>query len=72
MAELQGKKSDYNNQPVYYCPRCLSLRIMGVPGMEGLDYCDDCGSTQIEQSNIEDWQKKYRGRYGFDYLNNKI
>lgn len=72
MGVLQEKQADYNSEPVYYCPRCLSLKIMGVPGIEGLDYCDDCGCTQPEQSSIEEWQKKYREKYGFDYLNNKI
>lgn len=45
MEGLQGKKAHYNSEPIYYCPRCLSLKIMRVPGVDGLDYCDECGST---------------------------
>lgn len=66
------RKDYYNSEPVHYCPRCLSLRIMRIIGIDDLDYCDDCGCTQTEQSSIEEWQKKYREKYGFDYLNNKI
>lgn len=72
MGRLQEKQADYNSEPIHYCQRCLSLKILRVPGIEDLDYCDDCGCTQTEQSSIEEWQKKYRERYGFDYLNNKI
>lgn len=41
--------------------------------MEGLnlDYCDECGSTDIGQLHIEEWRNLYRDRYGFDYLTNK-
>ena len=73
MSRLKGgKQAEYNSEPVHYCSRCLSLKIMSVIGVEGLDYCDDCGSTQIQQSSIEDWEKKYEGKYGFKYLNNKL
>lgn len=52
MKELQEDNNSYDSEPVYYCPRCLSLKIMKVPGMEDLDYCDDCGCTSVEQSSI--------------------
>ena len=38
-------KEEYNNEPVYYCSDCLSLRIRDIDGTE---YCDKCGSTNIE------------------------
>ena len=38
-------KEDYNNEPVYYCTECMSLRIRNI---DGTDYCDKCGSTNIE------------------------
>lgn len=40
--------------------------------MEDFDYCDECGSTNIEQTDIETWKKLFKERYGFDYLDNKI
>lgn len=39
------RKDYYNSEPVHYCPRCLSLRIMRIIGIDDLDYCDDCGCT---------------------------
>ena len=46
-------KEDYNNEPVYYCSECLSLKIRDI---DGTDYCDKCGSTNIEQIHIQEWE----------------
>lgn len=56
---------DYNDEPVYYCKNCLSLKIKIVGGY---DFCDDCGSTNITTSHIDDWDKKYQERYGESFL----
>lgn len=61
-------KETYNEEPVFYCTHCLSLRIMGVPGMEDLNYCDDCGITEVAQTDIITWKQMYKDKYGFDYL----
>lgn len=55
----------YNDIPVFYCKKCLSLNIKSVIGM---DYCDDCNSTNIEQCHIEEWEKMYQERYGYKLL----
>ena len=47
---------DYNNEPVYYCRHCLSLKIKVVGGY---DFCDECGSTNITTAHIEDCEKLY-------------
>ena len=60
--------NEFNNEPVFYCKQCLSLKIKSVPGMEELDYCDDCGSTAIDSTDIETWRQLYKDRNGFDYL----
>lgn len=62
------EKTKYNDIPVHYCKSCLSLKIVNDTGVEGLDYCESCGSTNIEQIQIEQWERMYRQRYGFDYL----
>jgi hypothetical protein len=71
MQELKTIKSiqrdKYNEEPVFYCKHCLSLNIRGVEEMN-LDYCDDCGSTDIEECQIEEWRDKYRNKFGHDYL----
>lgn len=56
---------NYNDIPVFYCKKCLSLNIKSVIGM---DYCDDCNSTNIEQCHIEEWEKMYQERYGYKLL----
>ena len=56
---------DYNSVPVYYCKNCLSLKIR-VLG-EYSEYCDDCGSTDIETTDIESWRKMYKEKYGREF-----
>lgn len=59
---------NYNKEPVFYCRHCLSLKIKSVPSMSELDYCDDCGTTDIGKTDIESWRTLYKNRYGIDYL----
>lgn len=62
-------ENEYNDIPVYYCKNCLSLKVKTVMIDSDLDYCDDCGSTEIGEAYIEEWKDLYRKRYGFDYIN---
>ena len=64
------EKEEYNKEPVFYCTHCLSLKIKTIPGLEGLDFCDDCGATNIQETDINTWRNMYKEKYGFDYLNN--
>ena len=66
--ETQLTTVDYNQEPVYYCTNCLSLRIMGLGGY---DFCDHCGSTDIDLAHIKYWEKAYEEKYGKKYLNLK-
>lgn len=61
--------NEYNEEPVFYCKNCLSLKVKIVPVDSDLDYCDDCGSTNIEHTNIHDWENLYKERYGTFFLN---
>lgn len=63
-------KEEYNKEPVFFCKSCLSLRIKTVAVGSDLDYCDECGSTDIDHTHIEEWEEHYRNRYGFNYINN--
>lgn len=56
---------DFNSVPVYFCKNCLSLKIMALG--EYSEYCDDCGSTDIETTHIETWRKMYKEKYGKDF-----
>ena len=62
------KQTDYNQEPVFFCKNCLSLKIRNVVGLENSDYCDECGSTEIGQASIEDWQEMYKSKYGHYFL----
>lgn len=53
-------KEDYNNIPVYYCKECLSLLIRQS---ENMNYCDMCGSTDIEVTTIDLWEELYENKY---------
>lgn len=63
-------KEDYNEEPVFFCKSCLSLKIKTVAIGSDLDYCDECGSTDIGESHIEEWSRLYRERHGCDYIDN--
>lgn len=56
---------EYNKEPVYYCPHCLSLRIKSID--EYIDYCDICGCTDIETTTIDKWQEMYKQRFNKYY-----
>ena len=57
--------SKYDEEPVEYCAHCLSLAIMDV---DGTPYCSKCGSTDIKEANIFDWEKIYAAKYAGKYL----
>lgn len=64
-------KEIYNSIPVYYCQHCLSLKIKSVEGIPHSEYCCECGSTNIDKTDIEDWDIKYQNRYGYKFLDKK-
>lgn len=64
----EKEKQNYNEEPVFYCKSCLSLKIRSVPNMEDSEFCDECSSTDIGQCSIEEWEKMYIERYGHRYL----
>ena len=73
MAEDYREESnvDYNAIPVFYCKHCLSLSIKTVDesiDTEYLDFCANCGSTEIEQTDIHTWEKMYEQKYGKNFL----
>lgn len=47
-------KEEYNSIPVYFCRKCLSLKILSLSQEVG--YCDDCGSTEIDTTDISTWK----------------
>ena len=69
MNELDKQKiEEYNSYPVSYCRHCLSLKIMTLEDTKG--YCDNCGSTDIEETVIELWENLYKEKYNKKFLEN--
>lgn len=62
------EEQNYNDIPVYYCERCLSLKIRFVQGLSNSEYCDECGSTEVSTSHINDWKNTFKDKYGYDHL----
>lgn len=58
----------YDDEPVYYCKRCLSLKICQVPMMADQSYCEDCGTVDVVCSSFEEWDELYVEKYGRHYL----
>lgn len=71
MEEIIGDNVDYDSIPVCYCKHCLSLNIKSVDesiDTDYLDFCDDCGSTEIENTDIHSWERLYEQKYGRNFL----
>lgn len=60
---------DEDDDSVFYCSNCLSLNIKAV--MPGISYCKECNCGMIEQTSFEDWESKYKERYGQKFLETK-
>ena len=65
---MDNQLDNYNEEPVYYCIHCLSLKIRSY---EVCDYCEECGSTDIAETTIDKWQELYKKKYGTNYINKK-
>lgn len=60
-------REEYENEPVHYCVNCLSLNIKELPGVK-LDICGECGNTDIQTTDIDNWTKLYADEYGTAFL----
>lgn len=61
------KKAEYNKEPVIFCAHCLSLKIRVYD--DKTSYCDECSSTTMELTSIEEWEKLYEQKYKKKFLN---
>jgi len=64
-------KEEYNEVPLYYCKRCLSLHILRMDEIGGIDYCVKCGGTEIGVSLLPDWEVLYEDKYGKKLIKTK-
>ena len=58
---MSTQTSNYNDEPVHYCKYCLSLDNPEM--LDGTEYCKYCGSTEFEDSYIEEWEKQFEQKY---------
>lgn len=73
MAERSVRKlTDYDSEPVKYCPRCYSLRIGSIEGADDSDYCMDCGCSEVASASISEWEGLYEGRYGRRFVERNL
>jgi hypothetical protein len=63
----QEKLKEYDLEPVVFCTRCYSLRIVYEPAIDA-DCCGDCGCSDTAETTIENWEKLYEKRYGHKYV----
>tara|TARA_R110000851_G_scaffold71614_3_gene159202 strand:+ start:5521 stop:5742 length:222 start_codon:yes stop_codon:yes gene_type:complete len=67
-------KEEYNDVPVSYCTKCISLKVITLTGMDNLKfdtpehYCSNCGNAEIGETHIENFKLKYQKFYGKDHL----
>lgn len=66
----QKNLKDYDEEPVTYCAKCYSLRIVYEDTI-GVDCCRDCGCSDLLTSSIEEWEKLFARRYGHKYMEDK-
>ena len=60
-------RESYDDEPVYYCKRCLSLKVCQMPMVEDQCYCEDCGTVDIGVTSFEEWDDLYVERYGHHF-----
>lgn len=68
MSSLNIENTPYNDIPVMYCKKCLSLNIRHVRSIDGSEYCDECGNTDLAEAHITEWEKLYEAKYGHKLL----
>lgn len=64
---------EYNeDEDVWYCKSCLSLKIIDISDDEVIPcYCDSCTSTDVGITEITTWERMYEQRYGKKYINKR-
>ena len=58
--------NDYDSEPVRYCARCYSLKVKYEEVLDS-ECCGECGSTDILEASVEEWECKYERRYGHKF-----
>ena len=62
----ENNKQEYDNEPVWFCRDCLSLKIIKIDDKQC--FCDICGNMNISETDIKTWQKLYENKYKHKFL----
>lgn len=65
--DQESPEQDYNDIPVEYCTKCLSLRIINYQGRVK-SYCEECGNVETATTHIDNWEEMYKKRYGIAFI----
>lgn len=60
-------REEYENEPVHYCVNCLSLNVKELPDVK-LDICGECGNTDIQTTDMDNWTQLYNAEYGTAFI----
>ena len=63
----QEKINDYDSEPIAFCANCYSLKIKHEESID-MDYCSDCGCSEIREAPVEQWEAMYEKKYGKKYV----
>lgn len=63
----QEKINDYDSEPMAFCSKCLSPKIKHEDSLD-IDYCGECGCSDIKEATVYEWEKLYEKRYGRKYV----
>lgn len=63
----QEKINDYDSEPIAFCANCLSLKIKHEDSID-MDYCSDCGCSDIKETSVEEWEALYQKKYGKKFV----
>lgn len=64
-------KFEYEKEPVFYCNSCLSLNVKELHDVK-LDICGECGNTDIEITDMDEWTKMFIGEYGKAFMTDEV
>ena len=64
---VKERLKDYDSEPVTYCSKCYSLKIIHEDAIDS-DCCGECGCSDMKTSSIEEWEKLFENRYGHKYV----
>ena len=63
-----NRKNKYDDEPIHFCTNCLSVKIKEIGDNTNFYACLDCGCTDIEEDDLDEWVRLYTEKYGKPFL----